>query len=129
MVRFSAYLLAFLMLTLGWTALSQPAQAKEACCCKPAAGATCCCCSDAVPVRCALDCRQPSTFQGLALGAPSPPSLRTHPFDLLVADPPPTRTIPARRLDWRYGEPLVLPPRPPVASLNIDRPPPSELFS
>ena len=129
MVRFSAYLLAFLMLTLGWTALSQPAQAKEACCCKPAAGAACCCCSDGVPVQCTLDCGRPSTFQGLAVEAPSPPSSRIHPSDLLVSDPPPTRPIPARRLDWSRAEPGVLPPRPPVASLNIDLPPPPSYLS
>lgn len=132
MSRLRTYLATLMALALGFAALTTPAQARAACCCVQAI-VTCVCCPGAAPSQndpsacasCEISCR-PASYQNASslIGAPSAPRILGLTTTLLP-EPPRARPRPPRRSIALPPELWALPSTPPVASLNIDLPPPS----
>ena len=151
-IRTRSYLLTLLLLAIAWGIFASSAQAHEvsdgqahevaavaadeACCCEPLApGEACCCCEvqslpSVVASDCQMRCNEPITT-GLAFPVQPPMgfSLRLPALHLELPKPPQARPQPPKRLVSRVLVEWVLPPSPPVASLNINLPPPSLLLS
>ena len=133
-IRTRTYLLGFLLMALALAIFASPVQAKEPCCCEPAApqasAASCCCCEEGPAASlssCQMTCEQPIQHD-LAFLIQAPPGflLRAPALSLEIPKPP-KEPAPSKTLVSRAVEKWAPPPSPPVASLNINLPPPSSL--
>jgi hypothetical protein len=131
-IRTRTYLLGLLLMALALAIFASPVQAEESCCCEPAApqtsAAACCCCEEGpavTPFSCQMSCEQPIQ-QDLSFLIQAPPgfSLRAPSLSLELPEPP-KEPAPPKSLLSSAVEEWAPPPSPPVASLNINLPPPS----
>lgn len=129
-IRTRAYISGFLLMALALALFASPVQAEESCCCEPAAAeASCCCCEEesaATVSSCVMSCDQPIRHDiGFLVQVP-PGFWPCAPAVSLAL--PPRKPAPPKSLVSRVVEEWTPPPSPPVASLNINLPPPSSLL-
>lgn len=132
MIRTRAYLLGFL-LALAIVLFASPARAQASCCCEPVtAEASCCCCeqgSAETISSCVMSCDQPARHDiGFLIQMP-PGFFPSAPVVCLELPRPPKKPTPPKALLSRAIDEWASPPSPPIASLNINLPPPSSLLS
>ena len=130
--RTRAYLLGFLLMALAMALFASPVQAEESCCCEPvAAEASCCCCEEGPSETlssCVMSCDQPTRHDiGFPLQVP-PSFMPSAPAVTVELPKPPRKPAPPKSLVSNIVEKWAPPPSPPVASLNINLPPPSSLL-
>lgn len=133
-IKTRAYLLSVLLMAIVMTLFASPVQAHETCCCEPVpAQASCCCCEDepaqeATLSSCSMSCEQPARPDiGFLIQVP-PGFLPSVPAVSVELPRPPKKPAPPKSLVSSAIEEWAPPPSPPVASLNINLPPPRSLL-
>lgn len=137
MTRTRAYILSFLLLALAMVLFAAPVQAAESCCCEPVAAQESCCCCEESPAEattllsrsCSMSSCELPTRHDIGFLVQVPPGyLPSSPAVSVELPKPPKKPAPPKTLVPRAVEKWAPPPSPPIASLNINLPPPSSLL-